>query len=123
MPRETWYCSGVSRSRHSASVRTSFFVSIGAVNPSLTAVDAVFARPQHPYTEALLAALPEHSQGARRLKALAGIVPGRLDRPAGCLLAPRCAYAQPRCGAERPPLADGVRCFFPLHQASRRVVA
>jgi dipeptide transport system ATP-binding protein len=77
-------------------------------------VDALFAQPRHPYTQALLAALPERSAGARRLQALPGIVPGRFDRPGGCLFAPRCTQAQPRCQAERPALAGGVRCFFPL---------
>ena len=85
-------------------------------------VDTLFSQPRHPYTAALLAALPEHNQGARRLAALPGIVPGRRDRPAGCLLAPRCAHVQPRCVHERPALqgrgCDGsetaVRCFFPL---------
>ena len=78
------------------------------------AVDTLFIQPRHPYTEALLAALPEHSAGHRRLAALPGIVPGRDDRPAGCLLAPRCAYAKQHCQIERPPLAQGVRCFYPL---------
>ena len=41
--------------------------------------------PQHPYTAALLAALPEHSDGAARLATIPGVVPGRLDRPRGCL--------------------------------------
>ena len=77
-------------------------------------VPGLFDAPQHPYTAALLAALPEHNRGARRLAALPGIVPGRFDRPHGCLLAPRCPKAQPRCAAERPALAGGVRCFFPL---------
>ncbi|MBV8603330.1 MAG: ABC transporter ATP-binding protein [Pelomonas sp.] len=77
------------------------------------AVPALFDAPRHPYTEALLAAIPEHNRGAARLQALPGIVPGAHDRPAGCLLAPRCAYAVERCRAERPPLAAGVRCFLP----------
>jgi dipeptide transport system ATP-binding protein len=75
----------------------------------------LFTRPRHPYTAALLAALPEHNRGARRLAALPGVVPGAHDRPAGCLLAPRCPQVQPRCRSERPPLQEGVRCFFPLH--------
>jgi dipeptide transport system ATP-binding protein len=77
-------------------------------------VDSLFSQPRHPYTAALLAALPEHSAGQRRLAALPGIVPGQHDRPGGCLLAPRCPQVQPRCLAERPPLLEGVRCFFPL---------
>ena len=78
------------------------------------ATDTLFDHPRHPYTHALLAALPEHNKGARRLSALRGVVPGRYDRPVGCLLAPRCAFVQDRCRAEQPPLQDGVRCFFPL---------
>jgi dipeptide transport system ATP-binding protein len=59
----------------------------------------LFSTPRHPYTAALLAALPEHNRGARRLAALPGLVPGRHDRPAGCLFAPRCAQAQARCAS------------------------
>jgi dipeptide transport system ATP-binding protein len=81
------------------------------------AVPEIFDRPRHPYTEALLAAIPEHNKGATRLAALSGIVPGALDRPQGCLLSPRCPYVQPRCRAERPALTEGVRCFFPRGQA------
>ena len=82
------------------------------------AVPPVFTAPRHPYTEALLAALPEHNIGARRLRSMPGGVPGVHDRPRGCLLAPRCAYAQARCTTERPPLSGDAgaqaRCFFPL---------
>jgi dipeptide transport system ATP-binding protein len=74
----------------------------------------LFAAPRHPYTAALLASLPEHNRGARRLEALAGVVPGRYDRPRGCLFAPRCEGVQSRCKAERPALSGGARCFFPL---------
>jgi dipeptide transport system ATP-binding protein len=77
-------------------------------------VERLFAKPRHPYTAALLDALPERNRGAIRLDALPGVVPGRFDRPSGCLFAPRCEGAQARCRAERPPMAEGVRCFFPL---------
>ena len=83
-------------------------------------VPEIFAAPHHPYTEALLSALPEHNIGQRRLRSMPGVVPGAYDRPGGCLLSPRCPYVQDRCRAERPALygVDGAqaRCFFPLVQ-------
>lgn len=82
-------------------------------------VPALFDAPTHPYTEALLKAIPEHSLGASRLATLPGIVPGRYDRPAGCLLSPRCPYAQDHCRVQRPALEaharGAVRCFHPLN--------
>jgi dipeptide transport system ATP-binding protein len=81
-------------------------------------VPDIFDAPHHPYTEALLSALPEHNIGRRRLRSMPGVVPGAYDRPHGCLLSPRCPYVQDKCRAERPPLfgAEGeqARCFFPL---------
>jgi dipeptide transport system ATP-binding protein len=86
-------------------------------------VDALFARPQHPYTEALLAALPEHGVEGQRLATIPGVVPGVFDRPTGCLFAPRCAYATQHSASVRPELRafDGalVRCHYPLGDASR----
>jgi len=83
-------------------------------------VPDLFIAPRHPYTEALLAALPEHNIGQRRMHSLPGVVPGAFDRPSGCLLSPRCAYVQERCRVERPLLygeeGEQARCFFPLRQ-------
>ncbi len=86
------------------------------------ATQQLFAAPQHPYTEALMAAMPERSDGSAELATIPGMVPGLYDRPSGCLFAPRCGYAQDRCRAERPALRDWqagkVRCHFPLCAAA-----
>ena len=82
----------------------------------------LFQAPFHPYTEALLRSLPEFSQGALRLESLPGVVPGRYDRPQGCLLNPRCRYCQAICRQEEPPLQQlenrFVKCHFPLAKKS-----
>jgi dipeptide transport system ATP-binding protein len=84
---------------------------------------ALFNTPQHPYTEALLSALPERSDGSARLATIPGMVPGLYDRPTGCLFAPRCSYATEHSRNERPLLRawkDGmVRCHYPLGDPSR----
>ena len=81
-------------------------------------VQSLFERPRHPYTGALLDALPERALGKRRLPTIPGMVPGIADRPAGCLFSPRCRFADVRCRAERPALFDvddgRARCFYPL---------
>jgi dipeptide transport system ATP-binding protein len=83
-------------------------------------VPQLFDIPAHPYSEALLKAIPEHSLGATRLATLPGIVPGRYDRPQGCLLSPRCPYVQENCRTQRPDLDPKTnslaRCFYPLNQ-------
>ena len=80
---------------------------------------ALFQRPRHPYTEALMAALPERSDGSARLATIPGMVPGLYDRPTGCLFAPRCNYADDDCRGQRPGLVNGlqavVRCHHPLN--------
>src|SRR5512138_755444 len=66
--------------------------------------DALFTAPQHPYTAALLAAMPERSTGDGRLATIPGVVPGLYDRPTGCLFAPRCADATGQSCQKRPAL-------------------
>ncbi len=84
---------------------------------------ALFAHPRHPYTAALLDALPERAEGKPRLPTIPGMVPGIDDRPGGCLFAPRCAHRTAQCDAERPALrpAGGakVRCHYPLDDAGQ----
>ncbi len=84
----------------------------------------LFDRPHHPYTSALLDALPERAT-EKRLPTIPGVVPGQFDRPTGCLFSPRCKYANEKCKAEAPPaLASDLghaRCFYPLNTQERAV--
>jgi len=68
-------------------------------------VDDLYERPQHPYTLALLAALPrvDHRR-EKRLKSIPGAPPNLLIAPHGCPFAPRCDYVIDRCRQEMPPL-------------------
>jgi oligopeptide/dipeptide ABC transporter ATP-binding protein len=60
-------------------------------------VARIFARPSHPYTQALIASVPGMSGAAGRLTTIDGQPPSLMDLPPGCRFAARCAYAQPRC--------------------------
>jgi peptide/nickel transport system ATP-binding protein len=78
----------------------------------------LFARPMHPYTFALLQAVPRVSRTGT-IAPLAGEVPSPFDPPAGCAFHPRCPRAQPRCRSEPPPLAPmgqarQAACHFPM---------
>jgi len=80
------------------------------------AVD-VFARPQHPYTEALIKAVPARRQRGKSLMSIPGQVPSLLDGIPGCRFAPRCTKAQELCSRQDPrPVASGysevVRCHM-----------
>jgi dipeptide transport system ATP-binding protein len=78
----------------------------------------LFTDPHHPYTAALLAALPERSADHARLEAIPGVVPGHFDRPSGCVFSPRCAFATELCREREPGAADDERghalCHTPL---------
>jgi dipeptide transport system ATP-binding protein len=76
-------------------------------------VASLFAMPRHPYTAALLSALPERSLG-KRLPSIPGVVPGQFDRPRGCLFSPRCTYATDLCRTTVPPMIQGALCHYPL---------
>jgi dipeptide transport system ATP-binding protein len=81
------------------------------------ATRALFRDPRHPYTAALLAALPERAT-TRLLPSIPGVVPGQYDRPKGCLFSPRCAFVVEACRAA-PPLRAGPEmnhalCIRPL---------
>ena len=84
--------------------------------------DSIFAKPAHPYTLALLSAVPvvdARQAGSRKRIVPSGDVPSPIDPPQGCRFHPRCAFASERCRIERPllrPLDSGrsVACHFPL---------
>ncbi len=67
-------------------------------------VAAVFADPQHPYTQGLLAALPRPGSRGSDLKVIPGSVPSGLESLAGCAFAPRCEFVMARCREHQPPL-------------------
>jgi peptide/nickel transport system ATP-binding protein len=80
----------------------------------------ILARPSHPYTAALLEAVPQPDPARRRTQLkLAGEIPSLRNRPSGCEFHTRCRFAAARCRVEAPALvpgADGrsVACHFPL---------
>ncbi len=81
--------------------------------------DDIFARPRHPYTQALISAVPKPVNGTGRQRIiLSGDVPSPINPPQGCRFHPRCPMAQDRCRTERPALLPtagrSVACHFPL---------
>jgi peptide/nickel transport system ATP-binding protein len=68
--------------------------------------DEVFARPNHPYTQALLAEVPRIESRKRQFTAIKGEIPSPLAPPSGCHFHPRCPHAMPRCVEEAPGLRE-----------------
>jgi len=66
----------------------------------------LFARPAHPYTQALLAEVGRVEPGKRAFVPVRGEIPSPLDPPAGCHFHPRCPQAMPRCREKAPPLVE-----------------
>ena len=82
--------------------------------------DKIFSRPKHPYTEALLNAIPRRgAHGHRRRVVLKGDIPSPVNPPSGCVFHTRCKYAEDICKQEIPPLTSladdpesAVACHF-----------
>ena len=81
--------------------------------------ELLFSKPLHPYTEALMAAVPQPDPRGNRTRKrvpLKGEIANAANPPSGCSFHPRCPYAQPRCSTEVPALRDvagrQVRCHF-----------
>ncbi|WP_390884875.1 ABC transporter ATP-binding protein [Cupriavidus gilardii] len=68
--------------------------------------EQVFAAPNHPYTQALLAEAPKLEVGKKTYVAIQGEIPSPLHPPSGCHFHPRCPHAMPRCRQEAPALKE-----------------
>ena len=85
-------------------------------------VKELFANPQHPYTEGLIASVPRLGKRLHRLPSIPGSVPDLAAMPEGCRFAPRCKYAQASCKQKLPELqtvSEGHRCACPFYRNAR----
>jgi oligopeptide/dipeptide ABC transporter ATP-binding protein len=96
----------------------------------LSPAEALYTRPIHPYTDALLGAIPvpEPRAGRPRRAVVTGEPPSPIDPPSGCVFHPRCPRAQDRCRTEVPPLTvyDGghaAACHYPLNVTAEQAAA
>lgn len=82
-------------------------------------VEEIFARPAHPYTRMLMAAIPQFGTPAIAREPIRGEAPSPLAPPPGCAFAPRCPYAKPLCHQTMPPAHNlsanhQLECHFPV---------
>jgi oligopeptide/dipeptide ABC transporter ATP-binding protein len=90
--------------------------------------DALYETPKHPYTQGLLAAVPEVDgplHGRRRKEGIAGEIPSPADPPSGCHFHPRCPHAMEICRVREPHLPDGGKdhvaaCFLLSQEVPQR---
>jgi peptide/nickel transport system ATP-binding protein len=68
--------------------------------------EPLFAQPNHPYTQALLAEVPRLDARKKDYVAIKGEIPSPLNPPTGCHFHPRCPHAMPRCREQAPPLVE-----------------
>jgi oligopeptide/dipeptide ABC transporter ATP-binding protein len=77
----------------------------------------IFENPLHPYTQALLSAIPKITENRKELAMISGSIPNLLTPPSGCRFHPRCPYVMSKCSMEKPKLLEleaehYVACFF-----------
>ena len=83
----------------------------------------IYANPQHPYTQALIGAVPvldPRARGRGRRQRITGDIPSALNPPSGCRFHTRCPHVMPICREQNPPLLDttaghGVACHLMTH--------
>ena len=80
----------------------------------ITESESLYARPRHPYTKALLSAIPMPDPNYKKERILLpGDVPSPVNPPSGCYFHPRCYNAQEKCKKQAPNLEGSVACFYP----------
>jgi peptide/nickel transport system ATP-binding protein len=81
----------------------------------LAPAESLFRRPRHPYTRALMEAIPDLDMTGRTRIPVGGEVPSPITPPTGCAFHPRCPLARPRCKAERPELKPAGDAMVACH--------
>jgi oligopeptide/dipeptide ABC transporter ATP-binding protein len=97
----------------------------------LSPAEELYDKPIHPYSQALLSAIPvpdPRENRARNRVVVGGEPPSPVNPPSGCVFHTRCPRAQERCSAEVPPLTEYANghlaaCHYPLHVSAEEIAA